>query len=186
MMSSKIPKQCPICGAVAAQERSSPRVVRVGTEEYRIEDDLAMHCGACGELYYTPGQARASSRKLTALKAIRKDRLRPEQIKSIRGAAGLSQRRLEELLGVGPKTFTRWESGDTLPNAATDRLLRLLYLVPQWVEIAGEPFERLGYLRQRPTETSSRDYLVAGVSPVNPTPVQNKDTRSSPSLAIGV
>ena len=42
-----------------------------------------------------------------------------EQLKTARKAAGLSAYRLARTLGVTPSNYARWESGETMPGAAT-------------------------------------------------------------------
>jgi HTH-type transcriptional regulator / antitoxin MqsA len=61
--------------------------------------------------------------------------LRPDEIRALRAAlGGISQTRLEHLLGVGAKTVVRWEKGTVFQSATADRLMRLLRAMP---ELAG-------------------------------------------------
>ena len=52
--------------------------------------------------------------------------LSPEQIRAIRKSLGLTQVEAGELLGGGPRAFTKYEAGTTKPAAAVANLLRLL------------------------------------------------------------
>ena len=132
-MKKEVLNRCPICGSKKIRERVSTRRVRVAGHEYVIPNDSAMHCGTCGESYYTPLQARNSTRKLNALKAERQGQLTPIQIEVLRKRIGLSQKEVEARLSLGPKTMTRWESGDKLPRQSTDRLLRVFFHFPSFV-----------------------------------------------------
>lgn len=58
------------------------------------------------------------------------DELKPHEIRRIREKLGLSQVEAGELLGGGPRAFTKYESGTIKPTAATANLLRLLDAKP--------------------------------------------------------
>ena len=53
------------------------------------------------------------------------DEMPPEQIREIREQLGLSQAEAGELLGGGPRAFTKYERGTVKPSASIIRLLRL-------------------------------------------------------------
>lgn len=57
--------------------------------------------------------------------------LPPADIKALRKRVGLTQPQVEQLLGAGLKTVTRWEKGAVIQNGAADTLLRLLRDVPE-------------------------------------------------------
>src|SRR6185437_10079940 len=52
--------------------------------------------------------------------------LTPQDIRRIREKIGLSQVEAGELLGGGPRAFTKYESGTIKPASATANILRLL------------------------------------------------------------
>src|ERR1700690_3556353 len=52
--------------------------------------------------------------------------LTPQDIRRIREKIGLSQGEAGELLGGGPRAFTKYESGTIKPTAAIVNILRLL------------------------------------------------------------
>jgi DNA-binding transcriptional regulator YiaG len=56
--------------------------------------------------------------------------LKPDDIRRIREKLGLSQREAGEMLGGGPRAFTKYESGIIKPTAATANLLRMLDASP--------------------------------------------------------
>jgi len=52
--------------------------------------------------------------------------LTPDELKALRSRLGLTQRGLGELLQVGEKSYTRWESGRARPSRSINVLLRAL------------------------------------------------------------
>jgi HTH-type transcriptional regulator/antitoxin MqsA len=119
-------EQCVVCGKGLAREMAATRTVTVRGKGYRIPRDRFMRCGACGEEYYTGAQARASTTRLLALRRAREGLLTPEEIREVRHRLRLSQRALEKILGLGPKTVVRWERGTVLQSKAADDVLRLI------------------------------------------------------------
>lgn len=57
--------------------------------------------------------------------------LTPERIRAIRTSLGLTQVEAGELIGGGPRAFTKYEAGTTKPAAALANLLRLLESEPR-------------------------------------------------------
>ena len=61
----------------------------------------------------------------------------PEEIRAIRESLGLSQVQAGELLGGGPRAFSKYESGTIKPTASVVNLLRLLETDPAAIETLG-------------------------------------------------
>ena len=57
--------------------------------------------------------------------------LAPDEIRSIRERLGLTQAEAGELIGGGPRAFTKYETGTVKPSAAVINLLRLLEANPE-------------------------------------------------------
>jgi DNA-binding transcriptional regulator YiaG len=76
-----------------------------------------------GELYLT-GEALHI---LDKIKARRMGVLLPTEIKELREQLGLSQREISVVLGIGEKTYTRWETGRERPSHSLNRLLVALW-----------------------------------------------------------
>jgi len=53
-------------------------------------------------------------------------RLTPGEIRRFRELLGKTQEEMSELLGIGKKTYTRWESGAYPQTESSDRYLRLV------------------------------------------------------------
>lgn len=73
---------------------------------------------------YLDGHARA---KIENAKARHMGLLSPEQIKELRVYLHLKQREMAELLQIGEKTWTRWETGRERPSRSMNVLLNALY-----------------------------------------------------------
>ena len=95
-------------------------------------------CTDCGEEFLTPDQAKTISKQVKAIAREHLGLLPPDRIIAIRQQYGLSQERLEALLGLGPKVVTRWENARVLQTKAADDLLRLMERLPAVVEALRE------------------------------------------------
>ena len=85
-----------------------------------------------------------------------KPEISPEEIRAIREGLGLSQVAAGELLGGGPRAFTKYEAGTVKPAAAVINLLRLLEANPAAIST-------LGGNRSRPmTTTGTGPFEVSG------------------------
>ena len=78
---------------------------------------------ATGEVYLT-GEAL---QMLDKAKARRMGVLLPREIKKLRDQFDLSQREMSSILGIGEKTYTRWETGRERPSHSLNRLLVALW-----------------------------------------------------------
>jgi putative transcriptional regulator len=86
-----------------------------------------MECENCGQQMLPA----ALDRKLEELSMLRQGLLLPVQIKSIREKLGLTQTAIADRLGVGEKTYARWESGRSMQNKSSDNLIRLMDRSPE-------------------------------------------------------
>ena len=64
-----------------------------------------------------------------------KSGISPEEIRAIRKDLGLSQVEAGELLGGGPRAFTKYEAGTVKPAASVVTLLRLLEVNPDMINV---------------------------------------------------
>jgi HTH-type transcriptional regulator / antitoxin MqsA len=107
------------------REVSEPQTFRVRGREVTMPVAL-MKCDACGDILYSPEQVDRAQEKVYAEIRRRENLLAPDEIMSIRRGLGLKQEEFERLLGVGPKTVVRWESGRVFQGKAADSLMRLV------------------------------------------------------------
>ncbi len=73
--------------------------------------------------YLLDGEART---KIERAKAREMGVLLPEQIKDLRERLGLTQKQMSELLRIGAKTWSRWETERERPSHSMNILLRAL------------------------------------------------------------
>ncbi|MEW5945036.1 MAG: type II TA system antitoxin MqsA family protein [bacterium] len=57
--------------------------------------------------------------------------LTPEAIRNIRLRHKLTQKQISEILGVGEKSYTRWENGLSMQTKAMDNLIRIFDMSPK-------------------------------------------------------
>lgn len=121
---------CPECGGRVTRGRHSFDV-HVGRRTVAVEGEYSRCTGECAEFYFAAGEMDAVMTRATAVIRAEEGLLTPAEIKALRKRIGLTQPQLEQLLGAGLKTVTRWEKGTVIQNGATDTLLRLIQDVPE-------------------------------------------------------
>lgn len=127
-------KECPICGAAALVEKAGefhfepPANIPGGM--IIIANAAWDECEVCHEVILPP----ALLERLEQQRYVRLGLLSPAEIKAIRLKAGLSQAEISKKLGVGEKTYTRWENGKSLQNKSSDNLIRLFSKDPSSFE----------------------------------------------------
>lgn len=92
------------------------------TRQLRIPQVAADLCPLCGEAFFE----KSSQRRIVASQREALGLLSAAEIRRLRGAR--TQAQMSELLGIGEKTYTRWESESHFQSEAFDRFLRLLAL----------------------------------------------------------
>lgn len=117
--------RCAVCGKGELVERHGtyvfewPHGFAAHSSEFR--DATWWACEACGEEELPPeliARIEAERYRLEGL-------LSPAEVHAIRKRVGLSQREMAKLLGVGEKTYTRWELGLSAQTKSMDNLIRL-------------------------------------------------------------
>lgn len=117
--------QCTKCGQPGSAKRAVPFKVEHNGKHVIIQDSQT-HCAACGLVSYVGNQV--SEHELAVAAAIREmdDLLSAEALRNIRAKYRLRQTDLEQMLSVGPKTWTRWERGKIPQSKAADKLIRVI------------------------------------------------------------
>jgi putative zinc finger/helix-turn-helix YgiT family protein len=117
-------EQCYLC--------LSPAELVIAPTEFSMQgrkvvvDATFYRCTKCGEEFVRPGMG--DSMLTAAATEVRRQHrfLMPDEIRAIRLSYGLTQAGLEQLIGSGEKTVTRWEKGSVAQTATADTLLRVL------------------------------------------------------------
>lgn len=97
------------------------------TQRIVIENLPIPTCSQCG--YQTLDRSTLSCIAEETYKQL--GLLTPNQIRKKRESLGLTQQRLQELLGLGGNTLSRWETGHVYQSRALDRFLRLFFASDQ-------------------------------------------------------
>ncbi len=128
MASTKQPKipanTCPECGSPMVYETRADTIEYGGKE--RVFPMLAWWCTECGEAIFEGQPLADRERAFLELKAEVDEVLSPAQVAAVRTKLGLSQRRAGELLGGGPRSFYKYESGKQAVSVPMSHLLTLL------------------------------------------------------------
>jgi putative zinc finger/helix-turn-helix YgiT family protein len=125
---------CAVCSSDRVTKIRKDFPARYNQTPIVVRDAEMYECADCGERFFEPEQAKALSLAIKE-EARRIGRLlSPKQIVAIRERLGLTQNALEDLLGLGPKVVTRWETGRVLQSRAADVVLRLLEFDPKNLE----------------------------------------------------
>lgn len=137
--------RCPIC-----EKGDLKTVTDTYVTEYLGRDGVSRplyvpnvtwsECGACGEAILDDDAVHA----IEAARRHAQGLLSPKDIKVLRTKLDKTQTEMSNLLGVGEKTYCRWESGAYIQSTAFDKYLRLLIEVPENVRVlecleSGEP-----------------------------------------------
>jgi putative zinc finger/helix-turn-helix YgiT family protein len=126
--------ECPNCDTT---KRVTLRRGRFETTYNKIPitlDDAEMYiCEECNTEIFTREQERSASQRVLEIARQKLGILSPEQVVTIRKGLDISQEDMEDLLGLGEKVVTRWETGRVVPGKTTDILLRLLGRRPELI-----------------------------------------------------
>jgi len=135
---AQVARTCPVCGEQAMAPSTEPILVEFRDDTYSVVGFTYETCSACGESLHPAGQIDDIQR--AAVTMARRDRglLTPDEIRRLRTDLGLTQVSLEGVLGVGPKSVTRWEKGTVFQSAVADRFMRLIWAHPEILGAASE------------------------------------------------
>lgn len=121
-------RTCPMCGSQS---------LRIVHDDYKYEwPDGTQHvfrdatwetCDACEEVLIPPELGE----RIEKQRYINEELLSPQEIKAIREKLHLTQMEMAEFIGIGAKTYTRWETGASIQNKSSDTLIRLADAHPE-------------------------------------------------------
>lgn len=115
---------CPECGAPMVYETRPDTLEYHGHE--RTFEMLAWWCTKCDEAVFEGQPLADRETAFLEFKAEVDEVLSPAQVAAVRAKLGLSQRKASELLGGGPRSFYKYESGKQAVSVPMSHLLRLL------------------------------------------------------------
>jgi len=123
---------CPVCGNGRLANHAGVFETRY-TDRSGVERSLTisniqrLRCDSCGEEILDD----AATRQIEDARRDAAGLLTTTEIRNLRLRLGKSQVQMSNLLGVGEKTYCRWESGSFLQSQAFDNYLRLVRDVPE-------------------------------------------------------
>ena len=122
--------KCPLCGKGTLQDsvQDYKTTVREGSHYKQITiKKLAVEiCSNCKEVFLP----KESLEKVHSERHQVRGLLSPAELKRLRQDLGLTQTNMSSLLGIGKKSYLRWEKGTSLQSKSMDRYIRLLGLHP--------------------------------------------------------
>jgi HTH-type transcriptional regulator / antitoxin MqsA len=117
--------RCAVCGKGEPAEKHGTYVFEwpadFPIESSRFDDATWWVCGSCDEEELPPELVARIEAERYRLEGL----LSPLEVQDVRKRVGLSQREMAKLLGVGEKTYTRWELGLSAQTKSMDNLIRL-------------------------------------------------------------
>ncbi len=124
---------------ICCPECHGTMVWRAGTDsvEYRGHRKsvrlIGYWCQDCAEAVFEGDALQRKEAAFLELRAAVEQVLSPQRVAGIRKKLGLSQRKAGELLGGGPRSFQKYESGEQQVSVPMTNLLRLLERDPRRV-----------------------------------------------------
>ena len=117
--------RCAVCGKGKLAEKRGTYVFEwpadFPVEPSRFDAATWWVCGSCDEEELPPELVARIEAERYRLEGL----LSPLEVQDVRKRVGLSQREMAKLLGVGEKTYTRWELGLSAQTKSMDNLIRL-------------------------------------------------------------
>jgi HTH-type transcriptional regulator / antitoxin MqsA len=123
---------CPVCAKgslVRKTEDYQTKFLSRGGEARNITvpDISREECDRCGEAFLD----ETASRQLEAARRTATGLLSAAEIRGLRQRLRMTQSEISELLGIGEKTYCRWESDGYVQSIAFDNYLRLVDELPE-------------------------------------------------------
>jgi len=116
--------RCHECGSDMVRDAHPHDVVYKGRAVEVVQP--GWYCTGCKEVVLDGDDMAVTEEAFVRLRAQVDGILTPEEVTQIRKRLGLSQRRAGALLGGGPRSFQKYESGSDWVTRAMANLLRLL------------------------------------------------------------
>ncbi len=125
-------KDCPFCGAASSvTEENTTQTFEYKGQKLVCDNYKVRECTECGESFELPDDNLENERRILNFRRKVDGLLLPEEIKALRDSLHFTQKDFAALLGVGEKSFTRYERGSVTQGRSMDNLLRLIKDNPQ-------------------------------------------------------
>jgi len=128
---------CPCCGEGTLRSLSRDYLAKIGEGQTIKASNISMEvCDKCGEEIL----ALEAAREVDLAIAEYTERLTPAELTAIREGFGVDKTEMSKALGLGGKTYLRWEQGSQYPNRSMGNDLRVLREIPEafeWLRTRG-------------------------------------------------
>ena len=127
--------QCPICGEGKLTLNSRSENFNYRGHHRSVSDFEVFSCSNCDEEIVPESSMKKSEKILRDFHREIDGLLTSSEIKKIRTSYGFSQNDFSRLLGLGAKTFSRYENCTVTQNRTTDHLLRIIDVMPEALDV---------------------------------------------------
>lgn len=117
---------CPICGRGKISEKIVTKKFQYKGGSISIPDYHVFGCDSCAEKIVSNKTLKETEKILTDFRRKGDGFLTSDEIRAIRKKLGKTQTAMADLIGVGEKTFARYENGQVTQSKTMDWLLRIL------------------------------------------------------------
>jgi len=116
-------QECPFCAqGVFKSCQVDYKATTPDEPEIIVKGVWVEKCSSCGEMVFPPD----SSDYIAQVIAEETEQLTPAQLKEIRERLGVDQTQMSEILGLGDRTYHRWEKGTQYPSRSMCYYIRIL------------------------------------------------------------
>ncbi len=114
---------CPFCAkGILALRQLDFRVETPEEPSFTVPDVWVDECSDCHEKVFPP----ESSRYIEQTIAEESEQLTPAELCAIRNALGVDQTEMSDILGLGGRTYHRWEKGTQYPSRSMGYYIRTI------------------------------------------------------------
>lgn len=133
---------CPLCEAEGAVEVVMNDIWAFpqgpSTPAFQADGITCFHCSACDEKYVNSLMDKLNQPKIIEARRKAQKLLTSDEITELLVDLGLSEKELEQVLGLGPHSFTRWKKAQVCQSPSTDALLVALKRFPELIAVLAE------------------------------------------------
>ncbi len=124
---------CPNCGVSPLVHATREMVYSYKGKSTTIPEVMADCCAGCNEVIFTMGEHEHYGELIKEFRR-QVDEAGPAEIRNMRKALGLTQRKADAMFGEGEGEFARYEAGRAEAPVALVKLLQLLGRHPQLLD----------------------------------------------------
>ncbi len=162
---------CPYCGTGHFALAQTDYTAEIPEDNpIAIKGVWVDRCDNCGEIVY-PGE---TTRFIESVVAEKTEQLTPRELERIREELGVeTQDEMSEILGLGLKSFHKWESGRQFPTRSMSYYIRVIANVPG----AFDFLRRRAWRAMHGVAKAPPSVLNSSASPPQPTGLSTPGTR---------